>query len=183
MSTRRGSTSQAVRQPRAPRPPAPPKPPKPMSAAQRDRLARQGIAKAIGATDDKAAIIAALEAVHERLASDTDLKDSVRQKYREISDLLSGAGSRPKSDLGPVPVPIRSGTPEGYNPYGKFDPYQLAWEYGNHQLPAVLVRGTQRDLREAVGIVEARNPGEKAPRSKNADMIEYILKHLAHLGY
>lgn len=160
-----------------------------MSAGQREKLAKQGIAKALGATDEKTqkgAIIAALEAVYERLASDTDLSDSVRHKYREITALPSGArqgGTRQKPDLGPVPIPIRSGSPEDYNPYGKFDPYQLVWEYGAHQLRAVLVRGTQQDLREAVGIVESRNPGARGPRGKNADMIEYILKHVAGPGY
>lgn len=154
-----------------------------MSAATREKIAKQGIVAAIGATDDKAATIAVLEAVHERLASDADLKESVRQKYREIAALPAGTRTRQQADLGPVPVPIRSGTPQDYNPYGKFDPYQLLWEYGAHQLRAVLVRGTQRNLREAVGIVEARNPGTKAPRGKNADMIEYILKHVANAGY
>jgi hypothetical protein len=180
MSTRQAGTAQVVRAPRQP------KPPKPMSAAQRDKLAKQGIVSAISATDEKAAIIAALEAVYERLASDTDLGDSVRQKYREITALPSGThqgGTRQKADLGPVPVPIRSGNPEDYNPYGKFDPYQLIWEYGAHQLRAVLARGTQQDLREAVGIVESRNPGARAPRGKNADMIEYILRHVAGPGY
>ena len=174
MPTRRAGAAQAVRTPRAPKPP---KPPKPMSATQRDKLAKQGIVKAVDASDEKAAITAALEAVYERLASDTDLRESVRQKYQEIAALATGA--RQKVDLGPVPIPIRSGTPDQYTPYGKFDPYKLLWEYGAHQLRAVLVRGTQRDLREAVGIVESRADGARAPRTAKADMIEYILKHVA----
>jgi hypothetical protein len=160
-----------------------------MSATQRNKLATKGIIVALGIPDEgeKAAIIAALEAVNERLAADRDLRETVRQKYQEIAAL--GAGGRqkarqsPEVDLGPTPIPIRAGTPEEYNPYAAFDPYKLVWEYGEHQLRAVLLRGTQRDLREAVGIVQEREPGT-APRSKNniADMVDYIMEHVVGPG-
>lgn len=168
---------------RAVRPVPAPKPPKQMTAAQRNKLATQGIAANLGISDEagqKIAITAALEAVYERLASDTDLRETVRQKYEEIAALSK---AKQKPDLGPVPVPIRSGTPEQYNPYGKFDPYKLVWQYGEHQLRAVLLRGTQRDLREAVSIVQAREPGT-APRSRtsNADMVDYIMEHVVGSG-
>lgn len=169
----RRSAATATR-PRAPRAP------KPMSATQRHKLATQGIVNAVGATDEKAVITAALEAIHERLSSDSELRDILRQKYHEIAALNPRP---PVHDLGPVPIPIRSGTPEQYSPYGKFDPYKLVYQYGEHQLRAVLTRGTQKDLREATDIVQARNPATK-PRSRSAkvDMIDYIMGHVAH-GY
>jgi hypothetical protein len=188
------ATSRTQRQPkaqtvRAPKPPKPPKAPKPMSATQRNKLATKGITAALGIPDEgeKAAIIAVLEAVHERLAADVDLRETVRQKYQEIAALGSGthqkAGQSPTPDLGPTPIPIHAGTPEEYNPYAAFDPYKLVWRYGEHQLRAVLMRGTQRDLREAVSIVQEHEPGT-APRSKtnNADMVDYIMQHVVGPG-
>lgn len=160
----------------------PAKPPKPMSATQRNKLATQEITTSLGLTDEKVAITAALEAVYERLAWDADLRERVREKYQEIVALDTGA--RKKPDLGPVPVPIRAGTPEQYTPYGKFDPYKLNYEYGSNQLRAVLVRGTQRDLREAADIVQARNPGTKPTNRSSKDaMIEYIMEHVVDLNY
>ena len=172
-------TRKALTEPRVQRPV---KPPKPMSAVQRNKLATQEIITALEVSDEKAAVTAALEAVRERLAWDVDLRERVREKYEEIAAL--GTGARQKPDLGPVPVPIRAGTPEQYTPYGKFDPYKLNYEYGSNQLRAVLVRGTQRDLREATDIVQARNPGTKpTSRSSKDAMIEYILEYVAAPNY
>lgn len=190
------ATSRPPRQPRtqtvrAPKPPKTPQSPKPMSATQRNKLATKGIAAALGipTEGEKVAVTAALEAVNERLAADTDLRETVRQKYQEITALSAGTGQKPgasqQPDLGPTPIPIRTtGTPEDYNPYAGFDPYRLQWRYGDHQMRAVLVRGTQRDLREAVDIVQARNPGT-APRSKsnNADMVDYIMEYVVGPGH
>ena len=176
MATTRVHTAQAAPKPK------PPKPLKPMSGPQRNKLAAKSIVSALGATDEKAAVTAALEAVNDRLAWDSDLRESLRQKYHEIAALATTAHQ--KADVSPVPVPIRSGTPEQYTPYGKFDPYKLAYEYGTHQLRAVLVRGTQRDLREATDIVQAREPGiGPASRTKKEDMIDYIMEHVAGPGH
>ncbi|HEX9037422.1 MAG TPA: hypothetical protein VF808_10575 [Ktedonobacterales bacterium] len=155
-----------------------------MTATQRNKLATQGIAANLGIRDDvgqKLAITAALEAVNERLASEPDLREAVRQKYEELVALST---TQQKPDLGPAPVPVRSGTPEQYSPYGKFDPYKLLWEYEAHQLRAALVRGTQRDLREAVGIVQARHPNT-APKSKTSklDMVDYIMEYVVGPGH
>lgn len=191
MVTTRKPRTQTVRAPKPPAPPKPPKPPmipkavKPMSATQRNKLATKGILVALGipVEGEKTAVIAALEAIHERLAVDAELRETIREKYKEIVALAGGlpqhASNSSASDLGPAPVPIRAGTPEEYNPYGGFDPYVLVWQFGESQLRAVLVRGTQRDLREAVSIVQARTPGT-APRSKlnNADMVDYIMEHV-----
>ena len=153
-----------------------------MSATQRNKLAVQGIVTTLGFSDEKVAIIAALEAVHEQLAYDSDLRERVCEKYQEIAAL--GTGTRPKADLGPVPIPIRAGTPEQYTAYGKFDPYRLNWEYGEDQLRAVLMRGTQRDLREATTIVMTRNPGTKPTSKSNKDaMVDYIVERVAGHGY
>src|SRR5579862_5008210 len=132
--------TQPVRAPKPPKAPKGPKPIKPMSATQRNKLATKGILVALGIPDEgeKAAITAVLEAVHERLAADTDLRKTVREKYQEIEELDGGirqkSGKSSEPDLGPTPIPIRSGTPEEYNPYGAFDPYVLVWKYGEHQL-------------------------------------------------
>lgn len=184
MATTRKTKAPAEPRPKTPKAPRPPKTPKPMSAAQRNKLATKGILVALGIPDEgeKAAVTAVLEAVYERLAVDIDLRNTVNEKYQEIS-MLGGtrqaAGSSSVPDLGPAPVPIRAGKPEEYNPYRAFDPYVLVWEYGEHQLRAVLARGTQRDLREAVGIVQGRKPGT-APRNKNNndDMVDYIMEQV-----
>ena len=170
---------------RGTRAPRPPRPPKPMSATQRNKLAVLGIVTTLGVSDEKVATIAALEAVLERLAYDSDLRERICEKYKEIAALGTGVRqTRQKADPGPVPIPIRAGTPEQYSPYGKFDPYQLNWEYGEKQLRAVLVRGTQRDLREATNIVMARNPGTKpTSRSDKDAMVDYIVECVAGHGY
>ncbi len=176
VAERRTRTAQAVRQPR------PPKPTKPLSATARKTLVTKQLVQALG-PDEKAAVTAALEVVSERLAWDSDLQQSLREKYGEIAALATATGTRTK-DLGPLPVPIRSVGLDRYTPYGKFDPYQLVYEYGAHQLRAVLVRGTQKDLREATDIVQTREPGTKpASRTKSADMIDYIMRHVAGTGY
>lgn len=177
----RSYTAQAVRPAKAPRAPKPPKPPKPMSATQRSNLATQGIITAIGAADKKTALTAALEAVYERLVSDADLHETVRQKYHELAALSS---SKAKKDLGPAPVPIKGRGIEGYSPYAKYDPYQLVEDYGRDQLRAVLVRATPKRLREAVDIVQGHEPGTKpASRSRNADMVDYVMEHVAGPGF
>jgi hypothetical protein len=57
-------------------------------------------------------------------------------------------------------------------------------EYGADQLRAVLQRSTQRSLREAVDAVQEREPGTRpASRTRNADMIDYIVEHVAGPGY
>ena len=180
----------APRKPKAPNTPKAPKPIKPMSAAQRNKLATKGILVALGLPDEgeKAAVIAAIEAVCERLAADAELRETVRQKYQEIEALgakpRQASDQRSEPDLGSAPIPIRSGTPEEYNPYAAFDPYVLVWEYGEHQLRRVLELGTQRDLRDAVGIVQKHQPGT-APRTKvnNADMVDYIMEQVVGPGF
>lgn len=155
-----------------------------MSATQRNKLATQGIVTLLGVSDEKIAVTAALEAVHERLAWDSDLQERILEKYQEIAALGGEARQKKQADLGPAPVPIRSVPLEQYTPYGKFDPYQLNWEYGESQLRAVLVRGTQRDLREATAIVKERNPGTKPTNASSKDaMIDYIVEYVAGPGY
>ena len=182
----RASSNGVATRARTTRPLPAPKPPKPPTVAQRTKTATQGIVSSLGIPDapahEKAAVMAALEAISERLASDSDLRESVRQKYQEIA--VMEAQKPQKADLGPTPIPIRSGTPEQFTPYGTFDPYRLVWQYGEHQLRAVLLRGTQRDLREAVSAVQARKPGT-APRNKASKdaMIDYIMEYVAGPGY
>ncbi len=153
---------------------------KPLSVTNRKSLATTQLVTTLGANKD-AAITAALEAVNERLAWDTAFQQSLRQKYEELEAL---AKPKAKQDLGSVPKPINPRGFGEFNPYGKFDPYELLHEYGPNQLRAVLIRGTPRDLREATSIVQTRQPGTKpTSRAKKADMIDYIVEHVAGPGY
>lgn len=152
-----------------------------MSPSRRKTLATQQLLSTLEGTDQTAAITAALEAINEQMGWDTGLRQSVRNKY---ADLVAMTPAKNKPNLGPVPVPIPGPALARYNPYGKFDPYFILDAYGHDQLRAVLVRGTQRDLREAVGIVKERNPGTKpANATRNADMIDYIVQYVAGPGY
>lgn len=150
--------------------------PKPMTPSQRKTLATQNIVNSLGASDQGKAITAALETISDRLAYDTDIQQSLRQKYGELEALDKKA---PKPDLGPEPIPISGSGLEHYNPYAKFDPYVLLHDYGRDQLRAVLLRATSAHLREAVGIVKEHNPGTKPTEGRsNAGMIDYIVEYV-----
>jgi hypothetical protein len=133
------------------------------------------------ATDQTAAVTAALEAINEQWSWDAGLRQSVHNRYTELLALSPG---KAKPDLGPIPQPIKGPALDRFNPYGKFDPYFLVDAYGRDQLRAVLVRGTQRDLRDAVAFVKERHPGTKpTSASRKDDMIDYIMEYVAGPGY
>ncbi len=89
-----------------------------------------------------------------------------------------GKGATKEQDRGPIPVPIRHVALEHYTPYGKVDPYRLVWEYGHHQLEAVMSHHDLRGVREAVQAVKAKNPGTAPKGRLKSDMIAYIVKHV-----
>ncbi|MGO8948930.1 MAG: hypothetical protein ACLQUY_15030 [Ktedonobacterales bacterium] len=154
--------------------------PKPMTPTQRKTLANQKIVNFLGASsqgkETNSAITAALEIISDRLAYDTDIQQTLRQKYGELEALDK---KPPKPDLGPEPIPISGSGLEHYNPYAKFDPYVLLHDYGRDQLRAVLLRATSAHLREAVGIVKEHNPGTKPTDGRsNAGMIDYIVEYV-----
>ncbi len=157
-----------------------PREPKPMSATARKTLATKQLVNALG-SDEKAAITAALEVVNERLGWDAQLRQSIQQKYEELAAL-----NVPKPKVvrtAPMPqvdgsAPARRATLE------KLNPYDLLEDVGPRGLRAALDGNTQRRLRSAVDIVQARKPGTKpASRSRNDAMIDYIVEQLAGPGH
>lgn len=173
MDQRRAAATQVVRSP------------KPMSAAQRKTLATKQLVDAVG-PNQNAAMTAALEAVNERLTWDTALRLRIGEKYSELTALSTTArSSRPRTSSGPAPKPISTpGGPARDRTLEKLDPYLVLEDYGRDQLRAVLERDTQRRLRTAVDMVQARNPDTK-PRGRThiTDMVDYIMEHVAGPGY
>jgi hypothetical protein len=152
-----------------------------MAPARRKTLATQQLLSDLRGNNQTAAITAALEMAREQMAWDASFSQRLHQKYQEIDAL---APQRQRADLGPVPRPIKGVGLENYTPYGKFDPYKLLEAYGRDQLRAVLVHATQRRLREAVGIVQEHEPHtQPANRTRNADMVDYIVEQVAGAGY
>jgi hypothetical protein len=151
-----------------------------MSATRRKSLATQRLVTALG-TNQNAAITAALEVINERLAWDSALQNSLRDKYAEIT-ALSERPPAPPRERAPRSVsgngPARASTLEQLNPYDMLE------DAGRDQLRAKLQGTTQRRLRSAVDVVQQRNPGTRpSSRSSNAAMIDYIVEMLAGSGY
>lgn len=161
-----------------------------MNASQRKALALKLLTNALEPQPDQgsnesALTIAALELVSESLAGDVVTKERLREKYEEIASL---ATKQPKSPPKPKPMPTllpgRGRGVDTYNPYAKLNPFELLEDYGAHQLRAVLERATQQSLRDAVAMVQKHNPGTVPNnRTKSADMIDYIVLHVAGPGY
>lgn len=152
--------------------------PKPISVAQRKSLATQQLLTSVDGVNQAVAFTAALEVINEWLASDRSMQARLREKYTELAALAKGPQ---KADLGPVPTPLEGRTLS--TPYGHLDPYQLLESYGPGQLRAALVRAPQRLLREGVNIVQAREPATKPIGRRNADLIDFIVEHVAGPGY
>jgi hypothetical protein len=151
-----------------------------MSASRRKTLATQQITNAAG-SNQTLAITAALEVIAERLTWDSGVAQSLRQKYAELLEL-----SQPKPNNGASSVPRPKGT-LGLGEFGslsKLDPYVLSRNYEPWELRQVLGSATAARLKEAVEIVQTREPGT-APkgRTKKADMIDYIVEHVVGPGY
>jgi len=118
----------------------------------------------------------------EELAAQNDaFAERLHDEYAELASLTQ---HRRRAPRGPAPVPLSGGDLYHSSAYSKFDPYKVREDYGSHQLRAVLERATVQSLREAVGIVQSRVP-DAAPASKarKADMIEFIMPHVAGPSY
>jgi hypothetical protein len=152
-----------------------------MSALQRNKLATRTIVDALAASDEKAATVAALEAVSERLSWDTALRQSMREKYEELQALGS---TRRTTSREPMPPLIRIPGIGRQTPLDVLDPYELALDYGRDQLRNVLGRATKKNLKVAVGLVQQRHSGTKpTDGTTNQGMIDYIVEHVAGPGY
>jgi hypothetical protein len=157
------------------------RPQRPMSASRRKTLATEELLRTLETTDQTAALTAVLEAVNDQLNWDTAFRQKVRQRFEELTAL---SAPKQKVDLGPAPTPISGRGTAGYSGFAKLNPYHLLDEYGRDQLRAVLERMPQRRLREAVDSVQEREPSTRpSSRSRNADMIDYIMEHVAGPGY
>lgn len=152
-----------------------------MTATQRKALATKTIVKALDASNEGLATTAALEAVSERLAWDTELQQSLRQKYEGLQAL--GAAKSKKEDYGPMPPLIRTPGVNRQSPLHVIDPYELALDYGRDQLRNVIRRVSQPSLREAVRLVKERNPGKKPAGQTKQDLVDFIVEHVAGPGY
>jgi hypothetical protein len=76
-------------------------------------------------------------------------------------------------------VPIGYVDMSDYDPFGPLDPYLLLKLYGHHQLALALSRHPLPKLKEALAMVEARNPGIKpSSRSSKNAIIEYIVTYI-----
>jgi hypothetical protein len=156
---------------------------KPMSAAQRKKLATQQLLNTLTGENESTATTAALEVINELLASDRSVQQRLQEKYDELTALTNGR-PQPRAGQTAVPKPIAGVDLDRYSPYGKLDPYQLLAGFGRDQLRAVLKGATPPLLREAVDVVQAREPNAgKVNRAKKADMIDYIVEHVAGPGY
>lgn len=164
--------------------------PKPMTATQRKTLAMKLLVTSvesdtIQAPSESTLTIASLEIISEWIGIDPEVQQRLRDKYEEIAAL---SAKKPKStpQIPPMPtvLPGRGRSVDTYNPYAKLDPYELLDDYGAHQLRAALMHMTSQSLKDAVAIVQERNPGT-APKTKtkSADMIDYIVEHVAGPGY
>lgn len=152
--------------------------PKPMSATARKSLATKQLVSALG-SDERAAVTAALEAVNERLAWDVALRQSLSQKYEELTAL---SAPRPKPTRVPAPQVDGSG-PARHTTLEKLDPYQLFEDVGRDKFRASLVNTTQQRLQTAVKAVKARHPGTKPLGRRNYDLVDYIVEYVAGPGY
>jgi hypothetical protein len=160
--------------------PSAPKAPKPMTATQRKTLATKTIINTLSASDEGLAITAALEAISERLSWDTDLRETVRQKYDALQTLKP---VKQTEDFGPMPPLIRTPGLNRQSPVYVVDPYELALDYGRDQLRNVIRRASQQNLRVAVNLVKERNPGKKPSGTSKQALIDFIVEHVAGPGY
>lgn len=175
MQTRQGTIT-AARAPKSPRP---------MTATQRKTLATKQLIDSFG-PNQNAAVTAALETVNERLSWDTALRQRISEKYGELTAVSATSSSRSRTSSGPAPKPLSAGGngPTRSRSFEHLDPYRVLADFGRDNLREMLSRDTQGRLRTAVTIVQERHPGTKpASRSRNADMVDYIVEHVAGPGY
>ena len=147
---------------------------RPMSATKRKALATQQVLSAVEGTDSNAATIAALEVVSEWLVSDQSVIERLREKYQELL-----TPQRVKPATGGRRTPNVGEATEHHSPLENFNPYLARNELGVERLRELLADATPKLLREAVDVVQSREPGTKPKsRSRKADMVDYIMKHV-----
>ena len=148
-------------------------------------MATERLTNAVAATEKSEkdiAITAALELVSERLAGDAAWQQNFRQRYDELQALVKSKAETARTPV-PRPKPASASTPR-FHPLAKLNPYDMAERYEHSELRTVLENASQALLREAVDVVQSREPGTRpAGRTKKADMIDYIVEHVIGPGY
>lgn len=134
-------------------------------------------------SDEGLASTAALEYVSERLAWDTELRATVRQKYDDMQALQALKQVKQKEDYGPMPPLIRNPGESRQSSVSVVDPFELALDYGRDQLRNVIRRASLPNLRVAVNLVKDRNPGTKPSGASKQALVDFIVEHVAGPGY
>jgi hypothetical protein len=152
-----------------------------LTPTQRVTEAAQQVASTLGLEDQKRVSAALAEAAAEAVRRDSLFAARVRILYKEMTPApatrrATAGGTRAAPDVELVPIK----QVEGWflNPGAPPDPYFLLELYGPKQLPLALQRYTVARLREAVELVQQRNPGT-GPRGKTRQaLIDYIVAHV-----
>jgi hypothetical protein len=146
---------------------------------QRVTDAAQQVATILGLEDQKRVSAALAEAAAEAVRRDSLFAARVRLLYKEMAPTPStrrtttqGRGTRAAPDVELVPI---KQVDRFINPAAAPDPYFLLELYGAKQLPLALQRYTVARLREAVELVQERNPGTRPTGKTRQHLIDYIV--------
>jgi hypothetical protein len=149
---------------------------------QRVTDAAQQVATTLGLDDQKRVSAALAEAAAEAVRRDSLFAARVRLLYQEMAPAPStrrptrGRGTRAAPDVELVPIKQVN---KFINPAAAPDPYFLLELYGAKQLPLALQRYTVARLREAVELVQQRNPGTKPSGKTRQHLIDYIVERVS----
>jgi hypothetical protein len=151
---------------------------------QRVTEAAQQVATTLGLEDQKRVSAALAEAAAEAVRRDSLFAARVRILYNQMTPApatrrttTQGRGTRAAPDVELVPIK----QVEGWflNPAAPPDPYFLLEVYGSKQLPLALQRYTVARLREAVELVQQRNPGTRPTGKTRQHLIDYIVERVS----
>jgi hypothetical protein len=155
-----------------------------LTPTQRVTKAAQQVATTLGLEDQKRVSAALAEAAAEAVRRDSLFAARVRIIYNQMTPAPAthrtttpGRGTRAAPDVELVPIK----QVEGWflNPGAPPDPYFLMELYGPKQLPLALQRYTVARLREAVELVQQRNPGTRPSGKTRQYLVDYIVEHVS----
>jgi hypothetical protein len=163
-----------------------------MSTTTKPKLTINDAAKHAGLVleldDLKRLGIALAYAASEEIEHNTRFATQVRTVYEALAATVSpGTGGRGRSGGSGTKAPVVDLVPmkriEGYqiDLAAPLDPYFLYEVYGAQQLPLALNLFSATRLKEAVILVQERNPGTKpSGRSSKPALVEYIIRYVDH---
>jgi hypothetical protein len=128
---------------------------------------------------------ALMEAASTEAAHNTAFRDCILKTYRDLKAAAApkntstrGGASKTKPPMTWL-TPINPVDPKRFGPDKLLDPYLIQYAYGDENLRLILNGYTPARLKEAVAIVEERNPGTKPTnRSKKDALLEYIIGYV-----